>query len=82
MRVYPKEPHPNEKAAKSKGCLEAANEALRAANRALLKRGDAKLVQSYRDASKDYRKKRTLLLHSKRNASLERFVDCLAEISR
>ncbi len=68
------------KAAKSTGCMDAANDALRAANRPLLKKGDDKLIEGYRACSADYLKKKVLLKHSKRNPSLKRFVAELEEL--
>lgn len=62
------------KAGKTTGCLDAANDALRAADRRLLKRGEGKDLEAYRSASDDYSKRRVLIRHQKRNPSLGRFV--------
>jgi hypothetical protein len=66
--------HSNKKAAKTTGCLESANQALRKANREALSAGDKKFVLAYEKASSGYRKRRMLIELRDKNPSLELFV--------
>jgi hypothetical protein len=64
----------NKKAAKTTGCLESANQALRKAGRDALSAGKNKFIPAYEKASSGYRKRKTLIdLHDK-NPSLGLFV--------
>ncbi len=64
----------DKKAAKTTGCLESANQALRKANQNALSSGEKKFPRAYEEASKGYRKRKTLIdLHDK-NPSLELFI--------
>jgi hypothetical protein len=66
--------HRNKKAAKTTGCLESANQALRKADRDALSAGENKFIRAYEKAASDYRKRKTLIeLHGK-NPSLELFI--------
>ena len=62
------------KAAKTTGCLESANRALRSANQNALSAGENKFIQAYEKASSNYRRRKTLIEHRARNPSLELFV--------
>ncbi len=63
--------HGKKKAAKTTGCLESANQALRKADRDALSAGEKKFPRAYENASSDYRKRKRLIeLHNK-NPSLE-----------
>ena len=65
------------KAGKTTGCLKAANDALRKANRNGLSAGETKFPLAYDQASRDYTKRKKLMeLHDK-NPSLELFVQQL-----
>jgi hypothetical protein len=64
----------NNKAGKTTGCLETANQALRKQDRKALSAGDPKFASAYEEASAEYRKNKLLKrLHGK-NPSLQRFV--------
>ena len=64
----------DKKAAKTTGCLESANRALRKANENALSAGEKKFLPAYEKASSGYRKRKTLIeLHGK-NPSLELFI--------
>jgi len=68
----------DKKAKKTTGCLEAANQALRKANRDSLSAKEK--IRAYEKASSDYRKRRTLIeLHDK-NPSLKLFVKQLEKL--
>jgi hypothetical protein len=67
----------NNKAAKTTGCLESANRALRKANQDALSAGMNKFIRAYEKASSGYRKRKTLIeLHDK-NPSLQLFIEQL-----
>jgi hypothetical protein len=66
--------HRDRKAAKTSGCLESANQALRKADRDALSAGDNKFIRAYEKASSDYRKRRTLIALHDKNPSLELFI--------
>jgi len=68
------------KASKTMGCLDAANEALRKKNNPGLSAGGKKFHRTYEKVSKDYRKRETLLKLGPRNPSLERFLTELARV--
>jgi hypothetical protein len=62
------------KAAKTTGCLESANQALRKSDRNALSSGERKFIRAFEEASSGYRKRKTLIeLHDK-NPSLELFI--------
>ena len=67
----------DKKAAKTTGCLEAANQALRKANQNALSSGDNKFPRAYEKASAGYRKRKTLLERNDQNPSLKLFVQQL-----
>jgi hypothetical protein len=71
----------NKKAAKTTGCLESANQALRKADRAALSTGDRKFIQAYEKASAGYRRRKTLIELRDKNPSLELFVKQLETLS-
>jgi hypothetical protein len=62
------------KAAKTTGCLESANRALRKADRNGLSAREKKFIEAYEEASSNYRKRKTLLECRDRNPSLELFI--------
>jgi hypothetical protein len=62
------------KAAKTTGCLEAANKALRKADEDALSAGDNKFVRAYEKASRGYFKRKTLMKVRNKNPSLELFI--------
>jgi hypothetical protein len=69
------------KRAKTTGCLEAVNHALRKRNeKGIAASRDQKFVERYRDVSKPYRKRVSLLAHAPANPSLELFVDSLRRL--
>jgi hypothetical protein len=65
------------KAAKTTGCLEAANQALRKANENALSAGDKKFIRAYDEASRGYVKRKTLIKLRNKNPSLALFVNSL-----
>ena len=65
------------KASKTTGCLESANQALRKADENALSAGDKKFVRAYENASHGYLKRKTLLELRNKNPSLEIFVGSL-----
>jgi hypothetical protein len=64
----------NNKAAKTTGCLQAANKQLRKNGRKGLSAGDTKFPSAYDHASRDYLKRKTLMEHQTKNPSLELFI--------
>jgi hypothetical protein len=62
------------KSAKTTGCLESANRALRKANVNALSAGEKKFIQAYDEASSSYRKRKTLNKHHDKNPSLKLFI--------
>jgi hypothetical protein len=72
----------DKKAAKTSGCLESANRALRKANQNALSAGKDKFIRSYEEASSDYRKRKTLIELRKKNPSLELFIQQLDTLQR
>ena len=67
--------HNDKKAAKITGCLDAANHALRKANRKGLASGEAnKFPDAYEQASNEYSSRKVLLKQYTKNPSLEIFV--------
>lgn len=62
------------KAAKTTGCLESANQALRKADEDALSAGVSKFIRAYEKASRGYRKRKTLVELRNRNPSLELFI--------
>lgn len=70
----------NKKAAKTTGCLESANQALRRTDRDALSAGDNKFILAYEKTSSGYRKRKTLIeLHDK-NPSLQLFIKQLETV--
>jgi hypothetical protein len=73
----------NKKAAKTTGCLAAANNELRKANKkGLASQDGCKFSIAYDEASREYRKRKTLEKHRDRNPSLSIFVKSLDEVRR
>jgi len=69
------------KAAKTVGCLESANRALRKANMNALSAGkEKKFIRSYEAASSKYQKRRALIECRDRNPSLESFIQQLDKL--
>ncbi len=64
----------DQKAAKTTGCLESANRALRRADRKALSAGEEKLIRAYEEASSGYRNRKTLIRLRNKNPSLELFI--------
>jgi hypothetical protein len=64
----------NNKAAKTTGCLESANRALRKADEDALSAGENKFIAAYERASSGYRKRKTLTELHVKNPSLHLFV--------
>jgi hypothetical protein len=62
------------KAAKTNGCLESANRALRKINKDALSAGEKKFFHAYEKASSGYRKRKTLIDLRGKNPSLELFI--------
>lgn len=62
------------KAAKTTGCLEAANRALRQADRNALAAGERKFIRAYEEVSRGYTKRKALLQLRQKNRSLELFI--------
>lgn len=65
------------KAAKTSGCLESANQALRKANQDALSAGEKKFLRAYEKASIDYLKRKNLMNLRGKNPSLELFINQL-----
>lgn len=74
--------HDNKKKAeKTTGCLDAANQELRRKNRkGLSSAAETKFPQAYDSASRDYRKRKTLMKQHDRNPSLQLFVEQLVAL--
>jgi hypothetical protein len=70
------------KVAKTTGCLETANRALRKANCDGLSAGANKFIDAYERASSDYRRHNRLMECHDRNPSLELFVNQLGPLDR
>jgi len=68
------------KAAKTTGCLEAANKALRKANENALSAGDNKFLRAYEKASRGYLKRKILNKARNKNPSLALFVNELDDL--
>jgi hypothetical protein len=64
----------NKKVEKTTGCLNAANSALRKANKDGLSAGETKFPRAYEKASSDYAKRKTLLERGIKNPSLALFI--------
>src|SRR5260370_26191158 len=64
----------NKKAAKTTGCLESANKALRKADEDALSAGEKKFIRAYEKASSGYLKRKTLIKLRNKNPSLELFI--------
>jgi hypothetical protein len=62
------------KAAKTTGCLESANQALRKADEDALSAGEKKFIRAYENASRAYLKHKTLIKHRNKNPSWEHFI--------
>ena len=72
----------DKKAAKTTGCLESANRALRKTNQNALSAGENKFIHAYEKASSGYRKRKTLIeLHDK-NPSLGLFIKQLDALTK
>jgi hypothetical protein len=70
----------NKKAAKTTGCLESANQALRKADENALSAGENKFIRAYEKASRGYRKRKTLIKLGNKNPSLELFIKQLDDL--
>jgi hypothetical protein len=68
------------KAAKTTGCLEAANQALRKADENALSAREKKFMRAYEKASRGYRKHKTLMKYRNSNPSLPLFIDQLDDL--
>jgi hypothetical protein len=70
------------KAAKTTGCLETANRALRKADEDGLSAGEVKFIRAYEKASSGYRKRKVLLQLREKNPSLALFIQKLDQLQR
>jgi hypothetical protein len=70
----------NKKAEKTTGCLEAANTALRKANKNGLFAGETKFPRAYDQASDDFTKRKNLMKHRGKNPSLKLFIKQLDDL--
>ena len=75
--------HPDQKAhrARTAGCLRAANDALRAADREMLVRGEEKQLRAYQKLARDFERPRRLREVQDHNPSLKRLVEQLARLT-
>lgn len=73
----------DKKAAKTTGCLEAANKKLRKGDKqGLSSSEEKKFPEAYKPASKDFRKRKTLMKVHDKNPSLELFIQQLVELEK